>query len=391
MGEVVGAAGQSLAADFWGTDASGDTTTLAALGVEVSPFGSAFAAWNGATKPIAWAIPSNGGMYTSSFAAEFLRLAVAATGVNVALVGYAFNGSTISAWQPGQPNYLALTGILTQVSGGFGTLFWCQGHQDAKLPGADGDAYVSAVRNIFGALSISFPGIKARVLCSIPAIGTTAAARFDAKSIDVIRQAHLTHVASDPLAHYVCGLDVALAPDGIHPSQVGNVAFARHFYRAFMAGLQQNLPGDDGPQVVAASRSPGSAQVTLRLATTGTLVAVGDISTQFRVYPAGRTTGVIAVKAADIAAPGVIALHLEAAPPNDQGLDLYYRSPWDSSASINAGIFDGNVDNDGLARGRQLRVFTVPFRVLAPSRCRPALLSIGMPMLSRRGSVVLAS
>ena len=390
VGEVVVAAGQSLAADFWGTDASGDKTTLAALGVEVSPFGSAFAAWNGITKPIAWATPSDGGVYTSSFAAEFLRLAVAATGVNVALVGYAFNGSTISSWQPGQSNYLALMGVLTQMGGGFGTLFWCQGHQDAKLPGADGNAYVSAVGNIFSALSTSFPGTRTRVLCSIPAIGTAAAGRFDAKSIDVVRQAHLRYVASDPLAHYVSGLDVAVAADGIHPSQLGNVVFARHFYRAFMAGLQQNSFGDDGPRVVAATRSPGSAEVALRLAAAGTLNAVGDISTQFQMYPAGQTTGIAAVKAADVATPGLIVLHLEALPPDDQAFDLYYRSPWDSSASINAGIYDRNVDSDGLARGRQLNLFGGAFRVLAPSGCRPALLCPGMPMLARPVSVALA-
>ena len=89
VGEVVAAAGQSLATDFWSNAANGDSTTLAALGVNVTPYGSALAAWDGGSLPTsatAWAIPSDSGPYLSTFAAEFLRLLVFATGVNAALV-----------------------------------------------------------------------------------------------------------------------------------------------------------------------------------------------------------------------------------------------------------------------------------------------------------------
>ena len=41
VGEVIAAAGQSLATDFWDTNASGDTATLASLGVVPSAYSAA--------------------------------------------------------------------------------------------------------------------------------------------------------------------------------------------------------------------------------------------------------------------------------------------------------------------------------------------------------------
>jgi hypothetical protein len=107
VGEVIAAAGQSLAADFWSTAANSDATTLSGLGVSVSPFCSALAAWDGGSLPTsstAWGTPSDNGVYRSSFAAEFLRLVIALTGVNAALVGYGHSGTDIGTyWLPGCP------------------------------------------------------------------------------------------------------------------------------------------------------------------------------------------------------------------------------------------------------------------------------------------------
>ena len=126
VGEVVAAAGQSLVTDFWSTAASYDTSTLASLGVVASPYGSALASWDGAALPgatTAWEVPSDTGSYRSTFAAEFLRLVVAAAGVNAGLIGCGHSGTDISTyWLPGMTDFLRLSSLLSTAGGKFGTL-----------------------------------------------------------------------------------------------------------------------------------------------------------------------------------------------------------------------------------------------------------------------------
>jgi len=390
VGEVIAAAGQSLATDFWDTNASGDTTTLANLGVVPSAYGAAFAAWNGNTTLPTWAIPADGGTYRSSFAAEFLRRVVAATGVNAALVGYAVNGTTIATWQPGQPNDTALRAILTAAGGKFSAFVWCQGHQDAKA-GANGAAYLAALQQVIGSLASAYTGPFRRILCSIPATGSAAAVKYDAGAVTTIRGAHMQYLGLDPLASYVAGLDVTLVVDGIHPSQRGNIVFADHFYRAFVAGIGGNSAGDSGPRLVGATRAPGSARIVLSVLPAVPLAASGGgAATQFQVFPAGQTSGALSIAAVDLSQPGAVAITLAAAPADTQALDVWYRLPWDSSAAIVAGIYDGDTDADGLATGRQLVLTTSPLTVAPAVWHRPVLIGPGLPMLTAPGAVGFA-
>ena len=390
VGEVIAAAGQSLATDFWSADASGDPTTLASLGVVPSPYCAAFAAWNGnITLPI-WATPADGGAYRSSFAAELLRRVVAATGVNAALVGYAVNGTTIATWQPGQPNDAALRAILTAAGGKFAAFIWCQGHQDAKV-GANGAVYLTALQQIIGSLATAYSGPFRRILCSIPSIGALAATKFDAGAVAIIRAAHLQYVALDPLASYVAGLDVALSADGIHPSQRGNVGFADHFYRAFMSVIGGNAAGDAGPRLIGATRAPGSARIVLSASPAASLtVSGGSAATQFQVFPAGQTSGALAIAGVDLSQPGSIVITLSSAPSDTEALDVWYRLPWDSSAAIAAGIYDANTDADGLSTGRQLTLAPAPLTVSPAFWHRPVLVGPGLPMLAAPSAVGFA-
>lgn len=390
VGEVIAAAGQSLVTDFWSTDASGDPTTLASLGVVPSVYGAAFAAWNGNTALPTWAVPADGGAYRSSFAAEFLRRVVAATGVNAALVGYAVNGTTIATWQPGQANDTALRAILTAAGGKFAAFIWCQGHQDAKA-GANGAVYLAALQQLIGSLAATYGEPFRRILCSIPAIGALAATKYDANAVAVIRAAHLQYLSLDPLASYVAGLDVALSADGIHPSQRGNISFADHFYRAFMGVIGGNAAGDIGPRLTGATRAPGSARIVLSVLPTVSLIASGgSASTQFQVFPAGQTSGALSIAGVDLSQPGSVAITLATTPPDTQALDVWYRLPWDSSAAIAAGIYDPNTDADGLSTGRQLTLAASPLTVSPAVWHRPALVAPGQPMLASPGALGFA-
>ena len=123
--------------------------------------------------------------------------------------------------------------------------------------------------SLLSSLAAAFPTTSFyRILCSIPTIQSAASAKFLPSGIEAIREAHLRYVASDPLATYVSGLDVSLAPDDIHPSQAGNVTFARHFYSRISANDRPQLRRGPGPNIVGlrvassgkcSHRAPGAA------------------------------------------------------------------------------------------------------------------------------------
>ena len=407
VGEVIAAAGQSLAADFWSTAANGDATTLASLGVAISPFGSALAAWDGGTLPSSltnWAIPSDTGTYRSAFVAEFLRLVVSATGVAAALVGYGYSGTDIGTyWLPGQPDYANLISVLGTSGGKFGTFLWCQGHNDADArAGAQHhltapSLYMADLTSLLSSLAAAFPTTGFyRILCSIPTIQSAASAKFLPSGIEAIREAHLRYVASDPLATYVSGLDVSLAPDDIHPSQAGNVTFARHFYRAFLQMIGLSSAGDQGPTLLGyGSRARGSAAIALPVQQFGgtSFVCSGDPTTQFQVFPSGQLTGALPIAAVDLTRPSQISITLAATPADTQSLDVWYRLPFDLSSAAGSAIYDNNAgDGDGLTTGRLLGMLPTPISVPAPSQIwhRPILISPGVPMKVGPGGVAFA-
>lgn len=398
VGEVIAAAGQSLATDFWSTAANSDTATLASLGVVASPYGSALASWDGAALPTpstAWEVPSDSGSYRSAFAAEFLRLVVGACGVNAALVGCGHSGTDISTyWLPGKIDYVRLQSLLATAGGKFGAFIWCQGHNDADARSGSqyhltpAATYLGYLRTLLDGIATAFPGAPFRtLLCSVPAIGPLASAKFLASGIEAIRGAQLAYVASAVNAACVGGLDAALAPDDIHPSQAGNVTLARHFYRAFLPALTPASAGDRGPVLNETPvRASGSAAIVLPVQHRGgsSLVAAGDPAGQFQVFPSNQTTGALQIAGVDLSQPSRVVLVLASAPANDQALDVWYRLPFDAPASVAGGIYDDNVsENDGLAIGRQLAMLPVCLTVPAPAQAwhRPALVRPGVPML----------
>ncbi len=269
VGEVIAAAGQSLAADFWSTAANGDGTTLASLGVAISPFGSALAAWDGGTLPSSltnWAIPSDTGTYRSAFVAEFLRLVVSATGVAAALVGYGYSGTDIGTyWLPGQPDYANLISVLGTSGGKFGTFLWCQGHNDADArAGAQHhltapSLYMADLTSLLSSLAAAFPTTSFyRILCSIPTIQSAASAKFLPSGIEAIREAHLRYSCFGS-ARNLRIRSGRLACTRRHPSESSR---QRDICPAFLSRISAN----DRPQL---RRGPGPNFVGLRVASSG--------------------------------------------------------------------------------------------------------------------------
>ena len=427
VGEVIAATGQSLATDFWTTLATGDTATLSNCGVAPSPYGVCLAAWDGAPAPspgTPWRVPSNTSEYRSTFCGEFTRLAVTGCGVNCGLVGYAWSGEPIASWAADDSGPKNVWALLTSTldagvgqGGKIGTFIWAQGHNDARYPqiGIDGDEltsdrYVHTLGQVLDALAARYSGFTfARILSSIPAIGAnwiTAVPKFSPFFIEQIRAAHLRYSRSDPLVlGHVDGLDVALWSDQTHPSQTGNVTYARHFYRALMRvpGFGLNSSGDCGPTLAGTAIRPhGGRQIGLRITQNGgtTLTCSGGAAgaaTQFQVFKSGSTAiaDQYLIASADLSDPNVIVLGLMATPADTQALDVWYRLPPDNDLALlpSNQIYDDNILEsglDGLTIGRQLAMVATPITVPAPSWHELVLVRPGASMFIANASIAYA-
>lgn len=404
VGEVIAAAGQSLACDFWGTSENGDgTSTLISNFVSPSPNSACLAAWDSGSLPnstTAWQTPSDSGPYTSTFAAEFLRLAGPVTGVNCGLVGFAYQGTYMAQWLAGATGIgspavvlnASLKNVLTAAGGKFGTFIWCQGHNDARLGGVGFGqetplaTYTSQLSAFIADIATSF-GTKTfkRLISSIPSITTDASAKYGAGWVNKIRAAQQSYVSGDPLATEVDGLDVAIGGStaaGVHPSQAGNVTFARHFYRAFSGGLGISPAGDRGPVFTGnATRAANNAAIVLPVTQAGgtAFVGVGTLTTQFVVCvspssfnDAGAPSSLaFPISSVDISNPAQIIINLVSVPSGTTALDVWYRPPFDAiNGTISSGIYDNNTaesGTDGLTVGRQLMMTNAAVAITAPA------------------------
>ncbi len=405
VGEVVAVAGQSLAVNALVAGFSPEGT-IASAGVTPAANGYEFAPGlidGNTASPLTpdaniWAPPADGTAYSSAFAAEFLRLVTGQAGVVAALIGFAQGSTSITAWQPGQPLYATLQGILDHA-GKFGSVIWIQGHSDAQA-GMAAATYQGRLASLFTGLASRYAGpggvlgAFSRLICTIPSLngtywGTPA-------QVQAIRSGALAYVAGDSSARYVAALDTTLSGDGTHPNQVGRAVMARHFYRAFMgaAGLAPSKPG---PVITAVNRAAGSAVIKLTVAqgAGGTaLLAVGTPADQFTVFPVGTLSGALAIASLAIASATEIDLTLAAVPADGQALDVWYRlAGSDTVAVTGSGIYDNATDADGLATGRQLRLAAAAAMVAAsaaPPAPTPTPTPTPAPLLAGRTATVAA-
>jgi hypothetical protein len=217
-GEIIAVLGQSLVVDFFAAvNNDGDSVRPSSLGVSPSQFSSVFASWYTDImhnhQPL-WLPPSDRTIYRSAFAAEFLRLMVAASHVNCALIGYGRNGQPISQFMPGAPNNIIFKNIVHLAGGSFSTLIYVQGHGDS-VAGLPQHRYLANLNEIIKDLTHAFGAFKT-LLCSIPSL----AARTEGSPVAVnsIRAAHMQFAAGCSSCEYVAGLDAILDVTGVHPT-----------------------------------------------------------------------------------------------------------------------------------------------------------------------------
>lgn len=358
MGQLTAVAGQSLAVRMFGK-MDGQATTLADLGIVPSANSAVHATYEDGQRSsgaAAWARPADGTDHDSSFAAEFLRLQVAATGVNCGLIGHSRGGESITVFVPGGGENSQLRAIL-DAAGGFEKFLWLQGHSDSAN-GMAGATYQGHLDDLFDDLADHnevLGGAFDTVLATIPNIGNTSWGA--ATALDAIRSAAKAWAAANGQT-FIDPRDIDLI-DGIHQSQAGSVRLAHHYHRAVASS-------DAGPVITGGTRALNSADVVLSVdlpADASSLVAAGDPELRFDVYEAGDTSSPLALDTSNPITVGAdaITLHLGAAPIGED-LDIWFcRSPDPGSDGQTDMVYDDY--SDGLPLGRQLAATLVPVTV----------------------------
>lgn len=370
MGRLIGVSGQSLATRMFNNANVDTTNTNASQSITIDPNGVVYGKGDGNPSSPTWALPADGSYtttYNSCFASEFLRLQVAASGVNCAQVGTAVGSTSITDWIGAGTQVAGLHTIL-QAAGGYEAFIWMQGHSDS-LAGMSSATYQGNLDTLFADLTTqnSVRGSSYdKYLASIPNT-TNIISWGTAAQINTIRQAQAAWAAANS-ATALQPADLALA-DGVHENQIGARTLARHFYRATRPalGLSHN---DTGPTITSVTRTAGSAVIKLNLSLPSgatALSTVGSPATRFLVASTGDNN-VRPITTFTAVSGTEIDLTLTQTPADNAPLDIWFGCP---PSPVNDGgadmVYDNNTDSDGLTTGRQLGVTVSAVAGAAPT------------------------
>lgn len=351
MGGLTAVSGQSLAVRMFGRMDS-QTATNASLGVTLPASSAVYATYTDGQRTVstpAWASPADASNYDSTFAAEYLRRMEAAAGVSWGLIGHARGAQSITAFIPSGSESDELRAILT-AAGGFEVAVWFQGHSDAAA-GMSSATYQSHLTTLFADLT-AYNGVRGadykRYVGTVPNIVSTSWGT--SAQINTIRSAAAAWCAAND-ATYVQPLDLDLI-DGVHQSQQGSIALARHFYRAARPNLGLSN-GDAGPVITDASRTGVDITLTTNAAS---LSSVGSPATRFKVFAAGSMSSALAFDATTPFAISGSNITLKlAADPGTGALDVWFGLPSDPANNGAASmVYDNITDSDGITTGRHL-------------------------------------
>ncbi|API58288.1 hypothetical protein BSL82_02350 [Tardibacter chloracetimidivorans] len=358
VGRIISLQGQSQAARQFGKMPA-YTGTNASLGVTISPYCSIYARCGETGISVAspaWEAPADGGNWGSTFASEFLRRQVAASGVNCAMTGHSQGSTATGDWLPDTTLNNQLRGVWDAV-GGFETWMIHQGGNDAG-DGVSQATFESNLDAIVADAAAHNAVLGAAFDTIVCAMGTrTSGAAGTIAQIHEIRRAGRNWATVNG-GQYVEPHDVTLE-DAVHQGQPGNITLAHHFHRAALPGL--GLSGSNaGPAITGARRAPGSTDIVLSVALpsgASALVAVGSPAPRFVVYPEGALSGALSLDGSTPITVGTDTITLRlASDPGNVVVDVYalgHPDPSGTTADQNM-IYDDHVDGDGITNGRQI-------------------------------------
>lgn len=369
MGRIIAASGQSqMVRQF--AKASGYAGTLSSLGVAVTPYCGVYATYADGSVPgggtAAWGAPSDAGPYTSTFAAEFLRRQVDASGVACGFVGHSVGSTAVASWAPGAANNVALRAILDAV-GGFEAFYWHQGGDDAGA-GTAKATYKSALDAMFADITArnAIRGAGYTKLLTAMATRTSGGAGTTA-TVTAIRQAHKEWAATNG-GVYLEPHDIVLE-DSVHQGQPGNIVLAQHAHRALATS---DAGATFGTPSFSADNTSLYIPVTLPSGATS-IVLTGSAATRLSIFPTGTTTGALTVSSLTWDASGTRLVAVLSAAATT-AVDVYaFRHPDPSgTAAFSDMIRDNRTDGDGIAVGRSVEPSTSgPVTSAAPNVVAP--------------------
>lgn len=397
VGELIAVSGQSLAMDmFSGLANDGSTVSPGSLGLTINNFGVVFGqAWNSTpiqSSAATWQLPVNNSTpgninnFNSTFVINYLNLMISTYNVPCGFVGYAVGSQDIRSFLPppgaivngsvliaGDPNWMAgsflvggnpwtaascyytqLTTILSAAGGVFGNFIWCQGHRNA-VNGSTQAQYVTYLTAFMGYMVSNYFSLTFnRIIGTIPSIRDTYTSTAN---IETIRQAGLQYTQADTLSALVDGIDAALHTDLVHPSQLGNIKLSNAFFRATAYKIGTLTQPARGPIIVSGTRT-SATDIRLNIQQTGgtALIGTGDLTTQFKAFYSGSFTTPITINSVSIVSSTFILITIASGTPLSQVIDIWYRYPGDTNATISPTIYDNNLDSStpSINYGRQL-------------------------------------
>lgn len=361
VGRVVAGSGQSLMVRKF-ANMTDTTNTLTSMGIRPNQYGVVYATYEDAKTCLspAWQVPAVGGLYDSAHAALFLQSQIGLFGVPCAFVGHAHGNKWIGWFKPGAEDNAKLRTVLSAV-GGFECFIWDHGHSDSSAYGPD---YMNNLDAVMGDVTAYNAVRGSNYQIIVDTIPTITNGFGPPASINNLRNTMKTWAANKG-AQFQCALDLDTT-DGIHPSQTGGIATARHDHRATRVSL--GLNGDQGPVMATGYRSSNTNQIFIfpTLAQGAKLVGVGNPAVRFKVAQRGSTDFI--PLSGVIVGDNSIVITLGTFPADSVALDVYWGYPYDSSLRGSADmIYDNVVDGDGLTIGRQLQPNFTPLMIQAPA------------------------
>jgi len=355
MGSLIFACGQShIAGMFIKSVAAGDSSTISGNGLSVAAQGRIFAVDGTSGVPSTWDQPSDAGSWNSAGVVELTNRLIAQTGVAIGVVSRHQGNTRLDEWLPGTGRHTDLLATIAAAGSRCEAFILGIGHNDAQYNYTAFDMILANLTAFWASVDTALGSAATykKLMFGVPNL--TADAYNTSRVTRMKVNGAYEDWAAANNATFLSVQDIPLGTDHVHPTQPGNIRYARHFYRGARGAV--GLSGDDrGPKIVGVNKSGLNLSLPVNHQSGATaLVAQGNPASRFWIARRGSPTALgldgttpLTVNAADLlfklaADPGNVPIEV---------LPMALHPADDASADM---IYDNHVDGDGIAQGRAL-------------------------------------
>lgn len=355
MGALVGIAGQShTTAQFVLNTGNGDTSTITGNGLTINAASRAYVSIDdlSANAASTWRQSADAGPLTSTGIVELTNRLITLSGVAVGIVGKTMGNTPLSSWVSGQVLNTGLINTLTASGGRIEAFIFGIGHNDAQFNAGKFNELKDRIANFWASVdAVVAPGYQ-KIMFGVPNVTN------DAYSTTLKTRAKVNGAfedwARDNNGTYLSVPDIVLGTDSVHPTQVGNIRYAQHEYRAMLSALG-GTKNDRGPQITGITKSGVDLTLPVNLQSGATtLVSQGTPAARFWVARRGAPTA-LALDATTPITVGTNTITLKlATDPGNVPIEVFPLALHPANDATASMIYDDNTDGDGITRGRTL-------------------------------------